>query len=379
MDNRQGFGYVANAKTKHSEEKRMSIVQTYHIMKKRLQTIVPTERITRLRGMAWLQSGLLHSRSVHMTRIANKLPGRAKKLSRVRQLERLLANRHLRVREWYHPVAAGLLRSAAATGGPLRLIIDGSKVGHGHQLLMVALGYRRRALPLAWTWVRSTRGHSSGNKQAALLASVRRLVPATADVVVIGDSEYTPVQALLESWGWHYVLRQKGSHLVQLTPTHPWQRGDAFLSQAGERLWLTNITLTQQHAQRCHFLALWQPGEKAPWLLATNLPTARLTRLHYSRRMWIEGMFGDFKSNGFDLEASRLQKILHLSRLTLAVALLYVTLLAFGAQTIKQGLRHLVDRTDRRDLSIFRVGFDMLERLLTNSLPVSIRLFPCFT
>ena len=145
----------------------MSIVQLYDIMKKRLQTIVPQERITRIRGMAWLQSGLLQSRSVHLTRIANKLPGRAKKLSRVRQMERLLANRHLRVRDWYHPVAAGLLRSAAAAGGPLRLLIDGSKVGHGHPLLtlMVALGYRRRALPLAWTWVRSTRGHSRDRRQ----------------------------------------------------------------------------------------------------------------------------------------------------------------------------------------------------------------------
>lgn len=163
-----------------------------------------------------------------------------------------------------------------------------------------------------------------GDKQAALLAYVRRLVPATADVVVIGDSEYTPVQALLEGWGWHYVLRQKGSHLLQLTPDHAWQRCDAFVTQPNDRLWLTNITLTQQHAHHCHFLALWRTGEKEPWLLATNLPTATLTRLHYSRRMWIEGLFGDFK------------------------------------------------------LGTLWVGFHMLERLLTNSLAVSIRLFPCF-
>lgn len=357
----------------------MSIVQTYHIMLKRLQTIVTNERITRIRGMAWLQSGMLHSRSVHLTRIANKLPGRAKKLSRVRQLERLVDNRHLRVRQWYQPMAAGLLRTAATAGGRLRLLIDGSKVGHGHQLLIVALGYRRRALPLAWTWVRCTRGHSTGYKQCALLAYVRRLVPATAKVVVIGDSEYTPLQALLESWGWRYVLRQKGSHLLQLTPAHPWQRCDSFLFQPGERLWLTNIALIQQYAHRCHFLALWQLGEKEPWFLATNLPTPTLTRLHYSRRMWIEGMFGDFKSNGFDLEAARLPKMLHLSRLTLAVALLYVTLLAFGSQIIKLGLRPLVDRAERRDLSIFRIGFDMFERMLANSLAFSIRLFPCFT
>ena len=357
----------------------MAIVQTYHTMMKRIQMILSHERITRIRGLAWLQSGILHSRSVHLHRIASKLPGRAKKLSRVRQLERLLDNQHIRVREWYHPMAIGLLQAAVAAGGPVRLIVDGSKVGHGHQLLMVALGYRRRAIPLAWTWVRHPRGHSTGYKQGALLAYVQRLVPLGAEVIVIGDSEFGPLQALLASWGWFYVLRQKGNHLLRLTSVHPWQRCDTLVSHPGERLWLTDINLTQQHAHSCNFLALWQPGAKEPWLLATNLPTSALTRLHYSRRMWIEGMFGDIKSNGFDVEASRLQTVQHLSRLTLAVALLYVTLLAFGSQTIKRGLRHLVDRADRRDLSIFRVGVDMLERMLANSLHFSIRLLPYFT
>jgi hypothetical protein len=282
------------------------------------------------------------------------------------------------VREWYHPIAEGLLQAAAQGGGTLRLIIDGSKVGNGHQLLMVSLAYRRRTLPIAWTWVRCKRGHSSGHQQCALLAYVHHLMPQSVEVVVIGDSEFSPLQALLESWGWYYALRQKGNHLLRLTPNQPWQRCDALVTQAGEQRWLTHITLTQQHAHTCHFLALWQRGEKEPWLLATNLPTAHLTRLHYSRRMWTEGMFGDFKGNGFDLEASRLQHFRHLSRLTLAVALLYVTLLAFGSQSIKNGHRSLVDRTDRRDLSIFRIGFDMLERILANSLAHSIRLLPHF-
>jgi hypothetical protein len=42
-----------------------------------------------------------------------------------------------------------------------------------------------------------------------------------------------------------------------------------------------------------------------------------------------------------------------LSRLTLAVAMLYVWLISIGTRTIRDGLRILVDRTDRRDLSIF--------------------------
>ncbi len=186
----------------------MSIIQTYHTIVERLKQIVGRERITRIRTMAWLQSGMLHSRSVHLNRIASKLPGKAKKLSRVRQLERFVDNCHVRVREWYRPVAEGLLKAAAASGGTLRLIIDGSKVGNGHQLLMVSLAYRRRALPLAWTWVRCCRGHSTGQKQGALLAYMHGLVPAGSAVVVIGDSEFSPLQALLASWGWCYALHQ---------------------------------------------------------------------------------------------------------------------------------------------------------------------------
>jgi hypothetical protein len=54
------------------------------------------------------------------------------------------------------------------------------------------------------------------------------------------------------------------------------------------------------------------------------------------------------------------------------VALLYVWLIAFGSQVIKAGLRYWVDRTDRRDLSIFHIGWKMIERCLTNSLSFSI-------
>lgn len=356
----------------------MNIVQTYHTIEMRIKQIVGKERITRLRTMAWLQSGILQSRSVHLTRIASKIPGPAKKLSVADRLRSFLNNPHVRVRAWYRSLAAQLLQAAAKTGRPLRLIIDGTQIGHGHQLLMVSLGYRRRALPLAWTWVRAKRGHSSGRIQAALLAYVRQLVPPEAVVIVIGDSEFTPLQAVLESWHWGYVLRQKGSHCLRQAGTAAWQRCDTLVTKPGETRWLTAIQLTKEHQHPCNFLALWQPGEQEPWLLATNLPTARQTRLHYSRRMWTEAMFGDFKRNGFDLESSRLQHFLRLSRLTLAVAMLYVTVVSFGAQAIKQGLRPLVDRPERRDLSIFRIGFDLLERCFTNGQSVSIRLIPYF-
>jgi hypothetical protein len=56
------------------------------------------------------------------------------------------------------------LQAMADTVGEIRLIADGTKVGFGHQLLMVSVAFRRRAIPIAWTWVRKSRGHSSAAK-----------------------------------------------------------------------------------------------------------------------------------------------------------------------------------------------------------------------
>jgi hypothetical protein len=347
-------------------------------MIEKIHHIVPTGHPYRERNLAWFMTGVFHSRSVHTSRVANKIPGQAKKESRIRRLSRFLDNGDVRVREWYRPTATKLLQEAAQTG-VIRLIIDATKVAQNHQLLMVSLAHRRRSLPIVWSWMRSVKGHSSARKQAALLQYAHDLIPAEVTVVVTGDSEFTPLQALLESWDWYYVLRQKGSHLFRQAANDDWQPVDSVITNPGERNWLADVQLTKQHRHPCNVLAYWRKGEKGPWLLATNLSSARQTILHYKKRAWIEEMFGDFKSNGADLEASCLHHFLRLSRLTLVVALLYVWLFAFGTAVIKRGDRHLVDRVDRRDLSVFRVGFDMLERCLINNLPISIRDVPYFT
>ena len=136
--------------------------------------------------------------------------------------------------------------------------------------------------------------------------------------------------------------------------------------------------MTKLHYYRTNLLAHWKRGEDQPWLLATSFPTQRETLHAYRIRMWIEEMFGDFKGHGFDLESSHLCQFQRLSRLTLAVALLYLWLVVLGSRVIKNGLRSLVDRADRRDYSIFRIGYNMAERWLANVKPFSISFVPYF-
>jgi hypothetical protein len=87
-------------------------------------------------------------------------------------------------------------------------------------------------------------------------------------------------------------------------------------------------------------------------------------------------MFGDMKGHGFDLEATRLGTFLRLSRLTLAVCLLYLWLVATGEHVIATNQAGEVDRNDRRDLSIFRIGWDFVERRLALNDPVPITFVP---
>lgn len=359
----------------------MPINQLYHTWFERIAQLRPGERITRLRNLAWLIVGIFQSRSVHLSKIAAKIPGSAKQLSIVRRLSRFLANPALRPRPWYEPIARSLLKSMACSVGEIRLIADGTKVGFKHRLLIVAIAYRRRAIPIAWTWVKSSKGHSSAYKQLALLAYVHRLIPSGVPVLLVGDSEFGAVEVIrqLEAWGWRYVLRQKANHLVKLEGESCWRPFGDLIAGPGQSIWLGHGLLTALHAYPVNLLAHWKRGEDEPWLLATNLTSLRAALKAYGRRMWIEEMFGDWKGKGFDIESTHLVHFLRLSRLTLAVALLYVWLISTGARAIKNGQRHLVDRKDRRDLSIFQIGFRLIERRLTNASPISIPLCPMYS
>ena len=44
----------------------------------------------------------------------------------------------------------------------------------------------------------------------------------------------------------------------------------------------------------------------------------------------------------------------------------------------RRGLRYLVNRADCRHLSVFRIGYDLFERLMTNQQPIQVRLLPYF-
>ncbi len=348
----------------------------YHTWIRQILELHPEERITRVKNFVWLMIGIYKSRSVYLSNIAGEIPGQAKLTSITKRLSRFLDNPAVRVRQWYEPIARQWLQAQYNNLKEIRLIVDGTKVGFAHQLLIVSLAYRRRAIPIAWTWVKHVKGHSTAHKQVALLSYVRSLLAPETAVFLVGDTEFGAVKVLkqLENWRWYYILRQKGNNLVWTKAAQAWLPFSNTIEKMGQSLWLGSGYLTQLHNHPVNLLTHWKVGETDPWCLATNLPNKRLALNFYNRRMWIEEMFGDMKGHGFDLEASMLHSFLRLSRLTLAVAFLYLWAITTGGCIIKSGHRHLVDRRDRRDLSIFQVGLRFIKRQLTNDLTSPVRL-----
>ncbi|NOY97927.1 MAG: transposase [Chloroflexi bacterium] len=141
----------------------------------------------------------------------------------------------MRVRKWYDPVARQWLAAQFANAGEIHLIVDGTKADFAHQLLMVSMAYHKRAVPIAWMWVKHIREHGTGSKQLALLSYVRTLIPGGAIVILVRDAEFGSAKVLkqLDCWHWFYVPRQKTGMGVGLKGQSDWKPFGSFAQKAG--------------------------------------------------------------------------------------------------------------------------------------------------
>src|SRR3954451_14653807 len=83
---------------------------------------------------------------------------------------------------------------------------------------------------------------------------------------------------------------------------------------------LENVALTGKRA-RTHVAMVHGDGQAEPWIIAmSDRPTPGRARA-YGLRWGIEAMFSDFKTRGFNLEASQIERTDRLDRLILVLAL----------------------------------------------------------
>jgi hypothetical protein len=155
--------------------------------------------------------GLTGAQRAHLSTMADHAPsGGADRESVITRFRRWLKHDGNTVDGWFLPVAQALLATLATQ--PLVLVMDGSVVGQGCLALMLSVVYQGRALPLAWVVVKGKKGHFPQATHCALLDQVAPLIPAGAEVTLLGDGEFdgTELQAHCASGtGTMSVARQR--------------------------------------------------------------------------------------------------------------------------------------------------------------------------
>ncbi len=307
--------------------------------------------------LAMMIAGIVLGKKAQLSAMSAEIPYSAKDRSIEKRMSRFVQHEKVDVEITYMPFAQQILASLATE--PLLLAMDGSQVGRGCMVLMVGVIYRSRLLPIAWVVYKGKKGHTTAERHIEVLKKVLPLVPEKSEVILLGDAEYDTTEML--SWveietPWSFVMHTSPSILVK--SGHSWEKIEELTIRKGRLRLIRDVAFTKTSALPANLVLWWSKEYESPIYLVTNLPKGSHACWYYRRRFRIETFFSDQKSRGFHIHKSHLSNPERISRLLIAACLAYIWMVALGLLTLATGDHKLIDRTDRVDKSVFRLGVD---------------------
>jgi len=321
--------------------------------------------------LAMMITGIVMSRKAQLSVMSEEIPSKAKAKSIEMRMRRFVKHHKVDVEETYMPFAKQILTSLSDK--PLLLAMDGSQAGRGCMVLMVGVVYRSRLLPLAWIVYKGKKGHTTAERHILVLKKVYSLIPEASEVILLGDAEYDTTKMLSwvkEETSWFFAMHTSPNLLVKRGID--WERIEDFQVRKGHLRMVSDLGFTKKSALSLNLVAWWGTEYENPIYLVSNLPNAAYACWYYRRRFRIETFFSDQKSRGFHIHKSHLSNPERLSRLLLAACLAYIWIVSLGLFTLSNGKHKLIDRTDRVDKSIFRLGLDWLKYVLKQGEPFDV-------
>ncbi len=336
----------------------------YSTLRQRLRSLATDASRPQQNNLALFVYGLLAAWHSHLPKLALCLPVGGNLKNAQQRLERFLKNPAVLATDWYKGVARAVL--ARFAGAEIDLILDATDLADRHPMLFVALRYKGRAFPILWRMLPSE-GCSAFTEQEALLQQVVGLLPMGVRVTLMADREYGRADLIrfCLKHGWHFVLRLKKNRWLRLRCGRAFQLFELPL-RPGTSWCEDGLTLEDVPGARFSLSCGWseQHPDDEPWSLLSDWPAGRDILARYGGRFSIEEMFRDFKEQGLRLEKTRLKETERVSRLVLCVCIAYVFALLLGETVEAQGLRRWVERSAKRQMSLFQIGLRYLKRLL---------------
>lgn len=336
--------------------------QLYRTLTAKLRRQLPASSKPQVENLALLTQALVFSPDCHLANLALQLPIPGQRTNLIQRLRRLLKNRHINWQVHYLPLVKTLLRQWPDR--EVNLVMDRTDIGQEKSILMLALAFKHRALPLNWQLLPF--GGTSEARQIALLETIAPYLPRAAEkrIYLFGDSEFRAVglQQYCRQKQWHWQVGVKSDTLFH-SGDGQWRPLSAIPVQQGQRVHRHHLTLTNRHRfQPANLTIDWKHQHEAPRYFVCDQPTNHQSWRRGRKRFWIEPFFRDYKSYGFDLESSGLADDSRLNLLLLSMAIASLWLLHLGHWLVQTGRRQRLVADHQNDYSLFRLGRDYAAR-----------------
>lgn len=305
--------------------------------------------------------GVVVSQSSQIRRIAGSVPGQVE--SQRRRLQRFIA-RPLVMQQFFTAWTRTVIKALATDR--VVLAVDETKLKNQFGVLVVGLAFEGRCIPLAWCVYKanSRRDYpAEGQVQMILkmLAAIQAGMPAGCRVRVLADRGIGTSPELMRgimAKGWTFLFRvTKQSKLIL-----PDGQEVTFYDQVtepGSCYQASGVVFKQRGRIPGHVRVLWRAGTQERWALVTNDPA--LSGWEYAQRMWIEEVFRDLKSHGWQVEQACFTCPERMARLWILLVVACAWLLLWGQSVVSaQGgaaLKRSKDGACRRRWSLFREGW----------------------
>jgi len=326
--------------------------------------------------LAMMVTGILMGKKAQLSEMSLHVPTKAKPASTAKRFQRFVKNDLFEVESCYFLFAKAILDRLSHD--TMYFALDASQVGRGCMVLMVAVIYKKRAIPLAWLVYPGKKGHTTAERHIEALKLVQPLVSDEMSIVLLGDAEYDTVEML--SWvkqntNWDWAIRTDPR--TQLTKNGKQFPARHILFGQNHRAMATGVLFTAKKFGPVQVVAWWEKPHKKPIYLVSTLPCMNEICRAYGKRFKLETLFSDQKSRGFHIEKSHLSDPKRLARLLCAVAITYIWMIYQGIMiSADETKRSLIDRPNRQDKSLFRLGFDWLKVALTRGFDFNVTFRP---
>jgi hypothetical protein len=322
--------------------------------------------VRHLQTLCWMMVGIIESQNVHLNGFGVYIQSRAQMAqSHQRRFRRFLENRRVDITT----VHQMLITQALSQWGQKRLYLslDTTLVWNCFCIVWVGVVYRGRTVVVAWRIVPQASSTVRLWTVQRVLRQASRALPQSAEIVLLADRGFADgklLKYLKDTLHWHFRIRIKRSFQFQLDGQ--WRKVSSVKLQPGQAYFTPAVAIGKTRPYVGVYLAFTHDHHsREDWVIVTDEPATLQTFAQYRLRFQVEESFLDLKSNGFNLEASRLRDKFALSQLCGVIALTTLFLVLQGTQVVAQGKRRLVDTHWNRGMSYLKLGWNWVRLALT--------------